>query len=1222
MDRFEGELIDGLYGVDRIIGSGDFGTVYRVHHSSWRVDLAMKVPGPQTLASREAARLLDVRAWSDLGLSPYIAACYYSRELQGKPAIFIEYVAGSNMREKLRRPLEVREALDYAIQISCGLSYAHRHSLVHGNLKPENCLLAQGRDIKLTDFGLGLDADSLDGGDSSTVEYRSPEQWHAGDLTPGMDIFSFGVVLYEMLTGTTPFQRRSGEGVRAYYDRQFILGWKFPALPLETPVSLHDLVGECLKRQPAERPENFSAVIERLKESYRECTGSSCPRGQPDETLLVPASLNKKAVSLYDLGMKEEAVHAVEEAVKYDPSCLDFGYNHVLFLWEKGAMSDIQVVKWLEMKAESSAGEWRPLFYLGLAHLSRKDADPARVVLHEASKRTAAEKEIQDALEQLEKEKDRWPHFVRVLSGHSMPVSCSAISQDGKFALTGSLDGNLRYWNLASGECLRKLGTHKQAVSDLAFTGDGQFALSASHDKTLRFWDLRRGECVRVLDGHGKPVNTIAVSPDSSLALSGGDDKNVRVWALRTGTCLLTMEGHERPITSLAILPDGVSAISGSGDKTARIWDLSTGKCRAVLRGHERGIRSVAATADGRFALTASEDKTIGYWNLDTGKCLRLLKGHERSVNAVAVSPDGRFVISGGDDKTLRIWDALNGTCMRTINEFEHPLAFAAFSADGNIIVPGSDDKTPCVWHIGGLEPLRLFPTPGHTDHVDGRTSHDHDFALLKEEAVQCKQRKNWRRASQYLQRARSLPGYERHQDVLDLAHELGLKGIRKGLNGCWLKSVLRGHEDWINAAAFSPDGKLVLSASDDRTMRLWEVSTGENIRTFRGHDGRVSTVAMSPGGNFALSGSHDGTVRLWNLHTGETIRVLEGHRDWVSSVAISPDGSFALSGSDDGSLCVWSLMGAGNLRRIEDLKSPVRSLAITPDGSLAVSGSDDEVVRVWDIKAGKCTRTLEAHENWVNSVSISSGGTFALSGSLDGTVRLWDLKTGICLRTLNGHRDWVRSVAFSPGSRFALSGGHDRALRLWDLKAGETIHLVKGHQDWVSTVTFSPDGRYAVSGGHDSVLRLWEFDWCYDFPVELDWAEAALPYLEIFITMHKPRPDDEIRMDCRPSWTDQDFEKLLDALSRNGFGWLKPAGIARKLSALFAARDGHDTQAQSPSTNRAISQDSFTCGCCGQTCPIELLDNASFCPECQQYLAHSPEQPDQGSWWKKIVSR
>ena len=294
---------------------------------------------------------------------------------------------------------------------------------------------------------------------------------------------------------------------------------------------------------------------------------------------------------------------------------------------------------------------------------------------------------------------------------------------------------------------------------------------------------------------------------------------------------------------------------------------------------------------------------------------------------------------------------------------------------------------------------------------------------------------------------------------------------------------TLEGHTRSVRSVSISPDGRRAVSGSDDNTVRLWDLQTGDCLRSLEGHSARVMSVSISPDGRRAVFGSHDNTVRVWDLETGDCLRTLEGHSDWVWSVSISPDGRRAVSGSRDNTVRLWDLQTGDCLRTLEGHSDWVRSVRVSPDGRRAVFGSSDHTVRVWDLETGDCLRTLEGHSDVVNSVSISPDGRRALSGGHDETVRLWDLETGDCLRTFKGHQWVVASVSVSPDGRRAVSGSGDKTVRLWDLERWDCLRSLEGHSDVVNSVSVSPDGRRAVSGGgnilasKDNTVRLWDLE-------------------------------------------------------------------------------------------------------------------------------------------------
>jgi WD40 repeat protein len=285
-------------------------------------------------------------------------------------------------------------------------------------------------------------------------------------------------------------------------------------------------------------------------------------------------------------------------------------------------------------------------------------------------------------------------------------------------------------------------------------------------------------------------------------------------------------------------------------------------------------------------------------------------------------------------------------------------------------------------------------------------------------------------------------------------------------------RMVLKGHKSSLWSASFSPDGRRIVTASEDNTARVWDAQTGEVIHIFEGHTGSVRTAVFSPDGQRVVTASTDHTARVWNLETGKQSAILE-HGAAVRSAVFSPDGRRIVTASDDKTARVWDVQTGEQTSVLIGHTAPVRAAAFSPDGRYVLTVSDDTSARLWDAETGNVIHILEGHTKSVRGVAFSPDGAHAVTTSLDHTARLWNMETGRQSAVLE-HGEVVWSAAFSPDGRRIVTASDDQTARVWDAQKGMQIFVLNGHDGPVQSAVFSPDGSSIVTASDDNTARTW----------------------------------------------------------------------------------------------------------------------------------------------------
>ncbi|MEH2183638.1 nSTAND1 domain-containing NTPase, partial [Nostoc sp.] len=314
-----------------------------------------------------------------------------------------------------------------------------------------------------------------------------------------------------------------------------------------------------------------------------------------------------------------------------------------------------------------------------------------------------------------------------------------------------------------------------------------------------------------------------------------------------------------------------------------------------------------------------------------------------------------------------------------------------------------------------------------------------------------------------------------RMQTVLTLQQAVYLKPNEKKENRAIEVNTLESHSDQVRSVAYSPSGEQLASASDDNTIKIWDVSSGQLVKTLTGHSSYVFSVAYSPNGQQLASASNDKTIKIWDVSSGKLLQTLSSHSNSVWSVVFSPDGQNLASASDDKTIKIWDIATGKVLRTLEGHTNSVNSVAYSSNGQKLASASDDKTIKIWDISTGKVLQTLDGHTDSVITVVFSPDGQKLASASDDKTIKLWNIFNGKVLRTLNQHTDSVYSVVFSPNGQLLTSGSRDKTIKFWDISTGKVLRTLEGHTNSVNSVAYSPNGQQLASASYDKTIKIWD---------------------------------------------------------------------------------------------------------------------------------------------------
>lgn len=1082
----------GPYKLLQQIGEGGMGTVYMAKQTQpVQRKVALKVikagMDSRQVIARFEAELQALAMMDHVNIARVFDA---GATDAGRPYFVMELVHGVPITKYCDdNHLTPRERLELFVPVCQAIQHAHQKGIIHRDIKPSNVMvtLYDGKPVpKVIDFGVAKATEqkltertlfTQYGTMIGTLEYMSPEQAEMSALgvDTRSDIYSLGVLLYELLTGSTPLTRKRMKKA-AYAEILRMIKEEEPPKPSTRlsdsgeslasisaqrhmePAQLTKLVrGELdwivmktLEKDRNRRYETANGFAVDVQRYLNDEPVQACPpsagyrvrkfarrnRGALTTMALVAVALIFAVVTL--------AVSNIWVAWERDEKGRALTDKEVALEKESAALGKAKVQEELAKRNAAKAEEQEKL--------ARKNADDAKKSAADATKQQGfAEAESARAKE--EEKTARWHLYTARMNladqawreGH---VGRALQLLEDQRPGPGQDDPRGFEWYYLWRNCHQghrfTLRGHRGIVSSVAYAPDGKTLASGSFDGTVKLWDAATGQLRSTLRGHGTAVSSVAYAPDGDTIASASHDGTIRLWDVAALRELAVIDAHLGSANCVAFSPDGKTLASAGGAAKSdaskeeqpgevHLWDVSKRTKLATLKTKGGVPTSVAFSPDGKRLSHASHLDPVKVSDVATGEEISQFGGDWVSSGCVAFSPDGKTLAVGEGSTRVCLWD-LSSRQESVLHGHAGPVHGVAFSPDGRTLASASADGGVKLWDPATRQ-SRAF---GHNGAVRGVAFSPDGKTLATASADQTVM-------------------------LWDLTPQPIPADQNKPRGAVW-------------AFGFSPDGKTVASASNsEAAVELWDVSTGQVRTRLQGHTQTLNDVVFAPDGKTLASSAHDHTVKLWDLGTGQTRFTMQGHTGHVHALAFSPDGLTLASGSNDTTVRLWDPVTGRAIATLKGHVAPVWSLAFSPDSKTLVSGLAD-CVKIWDLPTKQPRATLQCRGAGSHALSYSPDGKSLAARTRDRAVEVWDLST-LRERTSIGD-DRVaasaRGLAIDQDWKFVARGHSDGSVSLWDLATGRERATLKGQEPQVWSIALSPDGKTLVTGTWHGVIKFW----------------------------------------------------------------------------------------------------------------------------------------------------